>query len=891
MLKIIIFAIKVISIFLFLLFYNQAISQVLISEFVASNETTLADQFGDQPDWIEIHNNTPGVINLAGWALTDSKSKPFKWRFPQITISGGDYLIVFASGRDITQSDTYLHTNFKLSATGEYLALIDNTGKVISGFVNGYPKQYEDVSFAYIEGEYKFTSNPTPNKTNVYELFLPPPVFSVERGLFDNPFKLSIKSSTGSAVKYTTDGSDPGHQNGTLLTSSFNINATSIIRAVSVQDNKISKSVTHTYIFRDDVFNQPEKPVGYPDTWGSGVKADYEMDPEICNVIENRESILYALSSLPIVSVVSDPANFFSAEKNSETGGIYVFTNETWERSASVEIFGGSQKDEIQANCGVRLQGGQSRVPNNSPKHSFRLVFKSEYGSKKLDYKVFDDSDAAIKFNTIHLKAGYNNSWIHWDSEQRKSTQYIRDVWAKHTYRQMGHLGVRTKYVNLFINGMYWGLYNISERIDKEFMESYIGGDAEDYDVIKDYGEVVDGFINGWNALTARARDGLSDNAAYYRIQGKNIGGSENLAYPAFIDPINLADYMILNFYGGNDDWDHHNWAAARSRKGDRNGFRFFVWDAERILEDVNRNITNRNNRGCPSEVFQTMIKNIEFKQLFADRVHKHMLNNGCLTPEVIAETWENFADEIKPAIVAESARWGDYRKDVNPRNQPYPLYTVNFWEAEKNRLQTDFFPYRTNIVIEQFKMAGWLPAIDAPVFNKNGGLVNAGFSLEMGAIEGEIYYSLYGDPRLSGGEISPEARIYSSPISISNYLVNVKARVKQGENWSALTEAVFVTEYPTSVTRLELSNNRLYNFPNPVRDNTMISCTLPLQGNVRLLIITVQGRVVQTINLGFQPAGDFNYAFDAAQLSGGVYLYKIQSGNIELKSKMVILR
>jgi len=160
-----------------------------------------------------------------------------------------------------------------------------------------------------------------------------------------------------------------------------------------------------------------------------------------------------------------------------------------------------------------------------------------------------------------------------------------------------------------------------------------------------------------------------------------------------------------------------------------------------------------------------------------------------------------------------------------------------------------------------------------------------------MDANEGEIYYSLYGDPRLSGGVISSEAKIYSAPISISNYLVNVKARVKQGENWSALTEAVFITDYPTLDARLEISTNRLYNYPNPVRDYTMISCTLPLQGNVRLLIMTVQGRVIHTINLGFQPAGDFNYAFDAAQLSGGVYLYKIQSGNIELESKMVILR
>ncbi len=96
-----------------------------ISEFMASNSTTLKDAAGDYPDWIEVHNFGSSGVNLNNYFLTDTTGNPEKWRFPVQTLAAGGYLVVFADSQDIAVAGQELHTNFNLSAGGEYLALVN----------------------------------------------------------------------------------------------------------------------------------------------------------------------------------------------------------------------------------------------------------------------------------------------------------------------------------------------------------------------------------------------------------------------------------------------------------------------------------------------------------------------------------------------------------------------------------------------------------------------------------------------------------------------------------------------------------------------------------------------------------------------------------------------
>ena len=116
-------------------------AQVQITEFMASNTRTLRDDFGQYEDWIEIYNNSAGAVNLLDWALTDNPDDLFKWRFPSTNLPPKTFLVVFASNRDRHTPGLPLHTNFKLGAEGEYLALVRPDGVIATQFSAPYPPQ------------------------------------------------------------------------------------------------------------------------------------------------------------------------------------------------------------------------------------------------------------------------------------------------------------------------------------------------------------------------------------------------------------------------------------------------------------------------------------------------------------------------------------------------------------------------------------------------------------------------------------------------------------------------------------------------------------------------------------------------------------------------------
>nr|HPR33956.1 CotH kinase family protein [Prolixibacteraceae bacterium] len=409
----------------------------------------------------------------------------------------------------------------------------------------------------------------------------------------------------------------------------------------------------------------------------------------------------------------------------------------------------------VQANCGIRLQGGHSRRPEKNPKHSFLLVFKSEYGPSKLDYSLFE-GEAQPEYDKLILRAGFGNSWTHHSHDERQRAQYQRDIWTKDTQREMGHPASHSSYVHLYINGLYWGMYAPSERMDREFAAKYMGGNEEDYDVIKDYADVADGTIDAWNKMIQMANAGLTSNEQYQKFQGNNPDGTPNPQYEAMADVVNLADYMLINFYGSNTDWDHHNWAAARNRVKPGKGFKFFCWDAEHMIKTLNGNELAENNSNCPSNIFQQLMKNETYKRLFADRVQKHCFNGGALTPDASLARWLVRTSQIDKAVYAESARWGDYRRDVHPYQTggPFDLYTVEkYWLPQQSFMQNEYFPKRTDIFISQLRSAGMFPNVDAPVFFLNNKQIIAntlfpGDKLTMTASEGTIYYTTNGtDP------------------------------------------------------------------------------------------------------------------------------------------------
>jgi len=819
-----------IILFLFVSFFsaeylNAQNTTIRINEIMVVNESSLVDKYGEYSDWIELYNPTQTAVNLLGWTLTDEQGAPDKWFFPDVTIGKNGYLVVFASGKNQKSKGSELHTNFKLSSDGEYLALLNKDEDVVTEFSPSFPEQSADISWSYFDVDGYSFSISTPGKGNqkLVETVSSTPEFNQKHGFYEEPFNLTITADHGAQIYYTTNGSAPSKSNGKLYSSALKILTTTIVRAIAYAKGKDPSSVaTQTFVFLNDVIHQPNNPAGYPTLWGEYCEltgtaiADYEMDLEITNNLALAQRVKNALLSLPTISLASDKGNFFSTEEDPETGGIYIFTGAPvgsgvgngWERPVSAEYFTADGSKSFQVNCGVELEGGHSRLPDKSPKHSFQLKFKKMYGPGKLEFPIFGDS-VDNTFDNLVLRSGYGSTWINRIATDRTGALYNRDIWAKDTQRSMGHPSCHGTYVHLYINGMYWGIYNPLERMDADFASSYMDGSSEDFDVIKDKVVVIDGDMTQWKALLKMASAGLKTTAAYQKIQGNNPDGTRNPQYESLLDVENMIDYMLVNYFGGNTDWDEHNWAVMRNRVKPGKGFKFFCWDTENNLKGLNDNNLDVNYSNCPTAIFNELILNDDFKRLFAQHVAKHCLGNGVLTPQSNIERFMERSSYLEGAIDAESARWGDYRRDVHRyfESGPFNLYTKDgSWIPAREKMINEYFPKRTNIFISQLKEKGWYPNVDAPVIRLNGVLpvdrqfVAIGDLLTLTATKGTIYYTTNGlDPvnwhpenGSSKGEIVKNALVYSGAFSLEQSC-HIKARAYFNGEWSALKEASFL--------------------------------------------------------------------------------------------------
>jgi len=319
-------------------------------------------------------------------------------------------------------------------------------------------------------------------------------------------------------------------------------------------------------------------------------------------------------------------------------------------------------------------------------------------------------------------------------------------------------------------------------------MASYFGGENDEYDALS-AGNAVNGDKVAWNAMFAIADGNIADPADYAAIQ-------------QYLDVDSLIDYILVNFYVGNRDWDGHNWRAARKRETGA-GYLFFPWDSEfAISPNGAGSISNPNPLPAALTADVKLVANTEYLLRFADRAHKHLHNGGALSPTTAGVTWETRSDLMDNAIIAESARWGDFRVDVDPGNwlsTDFALFTKNgHYLPDQTWIVGTYIPQRGDVLLGQLRSRGFYPATDPPDFSQHGGAVAIDFPLSITNPNagGTIYYTLDGtDPRdpLAGGDlVSATATAYSTPPLISQS-GTVKARILNGTEWSPLNEALFL--------------------------------------------------------------------------------------------------
>ena len=714
---------------------------VVISEFMASNSATaVSGQIsGEFHDWIEVHNRGTGSVNLVGWHLSDDDGVPFKWTFPSLTIPAGGYRVVFASGLN-TPANGVNHTNFALDSRGGYVALARPDLSIASS--HDYPKQFANVSYgipAQGGGAIHLASDtPGAANGNTEYLFVRDTSFSHKRGHYSSPFDVSITTATPSAtIRYTTDGTEPQQSgNGTTYTGPVTISTTTVLRARAfLAGHAPTNTDTQTYIFPTAVATQTAPP-GYPTNWQDDANANYDVDPDVSLSAQYSERFLQALSDLPTLCVATDADDIFGS------GGIYTNSrNDSLETAVSAEYFhpapgsdGTNIEDGFQLDCGFKVQGGASRNPSSSNKHSLSLRFRSQYGESKLNYRLFEES-AVDEFDSIHLRAMYNNSWIHRDGNQRNRATMIRDQWIRDSLIEMGQAdGGHGHFVHLFINGLYWGVYNLHERLDNDHYAAYNGGRPDTIDSLN---------------------PGDSFPSSFSQMRSIVSGGTWEQIIEV-LDVDSYIDFYLIQHFGHNDDLKTDgNWRAAGGGSSQA-PWRFYAWDSERVLE----NVSNTGSLG-KSQDGASLISHLddheEFRVRFADRVQKHLFDGGALTSERNLARWTRYSDMLDRAIVAESARWGDDRRSA-------PYTRDNEWLTEVNKIKNTFFrsatPNRTSYMITKFQNESWgghrkLLDATAPTFEVNsspqhGGQIEPADQVGFANVGGTVFYTTDGsDPRV----------------------------------------------------------------------------------------------------------------------------------------------
>ncbi len=808
----------------------------LISEFMAENDGFLLDEDSEAPDWIELFNPGLGAVNLENWSLTDNATNLTQWRFPATNLAANGYLLVFASGKDRRVPGAPLHASFRLANSGGYLALVMADGVTIASEWTNYPAQRANVSYG-LSGGPAFFPLPTPGAANNSGVlgYVADTKLSTNRGFFFAPFNLEVYCTTpGATIAYTTNGNIPTLASGLLIappdantapTGTIQIAATKTLRVAAFKDGWAPTDVdTHTYVLPDSVAAQT-RPPGASATWiedppgnGQSYPADFTVDASVVTAATGYYSFTNALTAIPTISIVTPMDGVFGP-----TNGIYtrpLMEGTNWERRASVEMIYPNGREGFHVGAGVQIHGAVSELPHATPKHPLRILFREEYGMNKFEHPLFPGP--VNKFDQLVLRACSTDSWpiqnlvdFIW---RNYDATYLRDQWMRDAHLAMGQTAARGTYVQLYINGVYWGLYNLAEKLNDTFFADRLGGQKEEYDVVTDFaGVAVSGTRAMWTQLLTLSGQAASNTNIFTQVQGLNPDGARNTNYPVLINMDNFMDYMVLHIHAAAIDWPGRNWWAARHTGPLSDGFRFFTWDQEVAIDRLDRDSTGTWGNAptmieqvyepnTVGQVYDGLRRDQEFKVMFGDRVQQHMFNGGVLTLQSNISRWAARSAEIDQAIVGESARWGDaahspaYNRQTN-------------WVGKSNFMVNTYFPSNAQFALKRFRNVGLYPNLGAPNFSQFGGDVPQGFMLGITHtnLAGTIYFTADGtDPRQRGGAVSGTAQTYGSPVPIASPTV-VRSRVKNGTNWSALVEAQFVP--PQDFSKLQLSEI-MYNPP-----------------------------------------------------------------------------
>lgn len=559
---------------------------VLINEVMSRNESFLADPDGNYYDWIELKNTTDQDINLKGYSLNKGTDQQSNYIFSDYVLPANGYALFFA---DAEANDTRNTVPFSISASGETLYLCDRDCDEPQVFTTGLLDKNASSGLNEF-GERVFFENPTPEANNellFHTDYSAPVKFSHLGGEISGGQMLTLTAEADAEIYFTVDGSTPTDAD-IRYESPIPIESSKTVRAIAITAGKLPSTVTtHTYV----------------------VDVDHD---------------------LPIVALSTEPANLFGY------AGIYENPFQVIEQPVHVEFY---ETDglALSFDAGFEIFGGTSQ---KDPQKSFAIHLRKEYGTEEINYPLFEDNQVTT-FSHFLLRTSGQDSYM----------TKIRDAFVHQAVKDVIDIDVMdSRPCVVYINGEYWGLYNLREKVNEDYLATHYGVDPDQVDILV------------WNGF-AMAGSNQAYLALVNFVATHDMRIPENYAYVASqIDIDNLIDYLIVESYFGNTD--SGNIKFWRDQNGGQ--WRWVLYDMDWALFPGTYSwnniaqIFNPDGMGVADWIDTTLhvnlMKNEQFREEFIKRYA--LYTNTYFSPERLLPIYDAMIAEIASEMPRQLERW-----------------------------------------------------------------------------------------------------------------------------------------------------------------------------------------------------------------------------------------
>lgn len=595
-----------------------------------------------------MYNTTNSNINLSGYRVSDDSISLNNWIFPSVTISPHGYLLVFASGKNRKDTNE-LHTNFKINSSGEAIFLYDNFGLISdqSSAVNSTG----ETSYCRVpdgSSNWMVSHTPSPNASNNSSNQLK---FSSLEGFYNSSFFLKINSIILDTIFYTLNGDIPNQ--GSFI----------------YHDSLLIDNRSNDPNFFSEIPTTPKQSLLSYKAWEPPAELLEKGTILRCASFRNgkRTSAIYTKTffvdsainekySLPVISLITDKQSLFSADSgifvpgvnfvnsNPEWTGNYLNSGAEWERDVHIEYFEKDGNLGFSQNAGIRIHGGKTR---QAAQKSLRLYARKEYGEKYFNYNLLPQKQVNEykRFLLRTTMGGWNGQTI------------ITDALAQNIARGLNVDSQDSQPVVVFLNGEYWGIHTIRDRIDERYIDYTHGIDSDSIEFNEN------GNVNYHNLLEFLAENNLGDNLNYEYVKSR-------------IDISNYMDYTITELFLKNNDWPANNMKMWRQIPNGKWRWVLYDVDAGFFEEDFDMlsYVTNSDsttelpNPPSSTLLFRSLLSNEEFSSQFISR-YADILNNEFRSEEMINKL-DALSGAYGPEISSHIDRWN------------YPA-SVSSWEDD----------------------------------------------------------------------------------------------------------------------------------------------------------------------------------------------------------------